>query len=333
MAYRTKIYNILTEKYIMPVLKFIGLTVDKSNEISMLAWVGDSEDEVFDYRKHKLVKSGQPRWFINDKRDPYRIYTFIESQDEYLRYRKNSEKLEYFNPFAKWANTQQLLMLMIPSIYERYCKTEESDGEEDYIDELLYDQVVVTQEELLKAINIKYYPIEMDPDTGEKIYHYEINIKRDNGEENNIVSKSKNRCVCIMMLMIDILSIIDDVFDVDRLQEIQEELEVLIEKYMKERELNFKDLKKVKIDRDLGLTTVETPSDGEVDIFETMDVEDLVNSSNNMSDNNEMDGYVNNDKPEEPTNNPIDITDMYKNDMMLSMHEDDMLMQLQYDFV
>ena len=123
MAYRTKVYDFLNKKYLKPILKFIGLTVDKSNEISMLAWVGDNVDEEYDRHSHKVSKKGHPNWFINDKKDPFRIYTFIESQDEYLKYRKNSDKLEYFNPFAKWANAQMLLMLMIPNLYERYCLT------------------------------------------------------------------------------------------------------------------------------------------------------------------------------------------------------------------
>ena len=152
MAYRTKVYDFLNKKYLKPILKFIGLTVDKSNEISMLAWVGDNVDEEYDRRSHRVSKKGHPNWFINDKKDPFRIYTFIESQDEYLKYRKNSDKLEYFNPFAKWANAQMLLMLMIPNLYERYCLTDEcnEDDYDDYIDELLFDRVMVTQEELLK---------------------------------------------------------------------------------------------------------------------------------------------------------------------------------------
>ena len=48
MAYRTKVYDFLNKKYLKPILKFIGLTVDKSNEISMLAWVGDNVDEEYD---------------------------------------------------------------------------------------------------------------------------------------------------------------------------------------------------------------------------------------------------------------------------------------------
>ena len=47
MAYRTKVYDFLNKKYLKPILKFVGLTVDKSNEISMLAWVGDNVDEEY----------------------------------------------------------------------------------------------------------------------------------------------------------------------------------------------------------------------------------------------------------------------------------------------
>lgn len=310
MNYRNKAYNKLMAKYMTPILRFIGLTIDRSNEMSMLAWVGDNEDEVFDYSKHKLLKPGKPNWFVNDKRDPVRVYTFIESEDEYLKYKKNHEKLEYFNPLLKWNNTQFLLMLMIPGIFERYCKTEDVD-DDDYINALIYDRVVVTQEELLKYINIKYFPIEIDEETGEKVYHYEIDLKRDNGENNIIISKSTNRSVCILMVILKILSLIDDIFDMDDMPEIQQELETLINSYTREYELNMRDLREVHIDKSIELD-VGVESEEKPDLFETYDVEDLINTSSDVSDSNEMAGDIQENKSEDK---PVDITDMYRNDL------------------
>src|SRR5574344_1933446 len=340
MAYRTKIYNILNEKYMKPILRFIGLSVDKSKELSMLAWDGDNVDEKYDRKNHKVIEKGTPNWFVNDKKDPPKIYTFIESQEEYLRYKKNSDKLEYLNPFAKWANAQTLLLLMIPNIYERYCKVEEDENEiDDYIDELLYDRVVVTQDVLLKHVNIKYFPVERDVETGELVYHYEINISRENGEENTLISKSTNKSACLIMLMINIISIVDGIYDSEDFKAMQTELEDLIEKYMHERELNYKEFKKLTIDKDLGLSIDENSEEKsdehdkfEQD-FESLSVEDLVNASNNPSASDKEE-IVDPEKKQEPTiNNPIDITNMYKDDMHIGLSDDDTYMILDYHFL
>ena len=332
MAYRTKIYNIVNKKYLEPIMKFIGLIVDHDNEIcSMLAWSGDSEEEEYDSR-HKTYKKGKPRYFINDKREPPKIYTFLESQDEFLRYKKNNDKLEYFNPLCKWNNAQHLLMLCIPTIYERYCITKESDDVLDYIDELLFDRVITSQEEILKAINIKYFPVELDTETGDKIYHYEIRIRRDNGEENILVSKSPNRCVCLLMLITRIISLIDDLYTEEELIGLQVQMTKDLELYIKERDLNNRDLKKIKIETKVDLTQ-NVDEDEEIDIFETQDIEDIVNTSDNVSDKNEMEGYTPEKKREET---PIDITETYRDEIGLQFHNnglDDPLMELDYDFI
>ena len=324
MAYRTKVYDFLNKKYLKPILKFVGLTIDKSNEISMLAWVGDNVDEEYDRHSHKVSKKGHPNWFINDKKDPFRIYTFIESQDEYLKYRKNSDKLEYFNPFAKWANAQMLLMLMIPNLYERYCLTDEcnEDDYDDYIDELLFDRVMVTQEELLKHVNIKYFPVEMDEETGESIYHYEINITRDNGEEVTLVSRSKNRSVCLLILMTKILALVDEIIDIEEIDNMKPELEEMIEKYMRERELNYRDLKKVSIEKDIDFMNPEI-EENQAEAFannvEMQSVEDIVNAGFDTSDENELSGI----ELEKDNSAPIDITERYKDSINIGYKDED----------
>lgn len=337
MAYRTKMYDKLNNKYIKPIMNFIGLSVDRSNEISVLTWVGESTGEVYDRKHHKVSKEGAPSYFINDKRDPYKVYTFIESQDEYFKYRKMSDKFEYFNPLAKWQNAQTLMMLMVPNIYERYCLDDDIDDDE-YFDQLLFDQVVVSQEELLKYVNIKYYPVEIDPETEEPIYHYEMEIHRKSGDASVLSSMSPNRCVCIIMLMLQVIGLIDGVYDDGEIEAMQEEFELLINKYLRERELNFADIKKIKIDKELDIAKL---GDEEVsssdDIFEdemaNMTVEDIVNTS--TSDTEDIPDMDDIKTKEESANNvvPINISELHQNEMYPSLSDEDPFMSLTYELM
>jgi hypothetical protein len=134
------------------------------------------------------------------------------------------------------------------------------------------------------------------------------------------------------MLITRIISLIDDLYTEEELIDLQVQMTKDLELYIKERDLNNRDLKKIKIETKVDLTQ-NVDEDEEIDIFETQDIEDIVNTSDNVSDKNEMEGYTPEKKREET---PIDITETYRDEIGLQFHNnglDDPLMELDYDFI
>lgn len=250
MAYRTKIYNRIWSNYLDKVFEFIGLTIDGSSGCSRIKWVG------CDFTKNNKPV---PSYFTTtkydrvNKKDLCKINVVIRSQDEFINYKTNKEHYEYFNPIIKPKQMLKLLMMMTPIIYERYCITDTDDFIKELVDMIVSDEKQVTQEEILKYVNIKQYPSVSGID-GELIYKFGIELNRDNGESYLIVSESKNKSVAILLLMIKIIELIDGngiEMDERYFEDIRLQVEELFEDYTRERELNYKDSKNIVIEKEI----------------------------------------------------------------------------------
>ena len=104
------------------------------------------------------------------------------------------------------------------------------------------------------------------------------------------------------MTIIKLMGVLEEAPDIldefnGNYDDLQLYLEDLLEKYVKERERNRNDLKKVKIENE-----VETFTSDDLDLFEASSVEDLLDSSDENTTSTE------NSEPEKV----IDVSDKYK---------------------
>lgn len=313
MAYRTKIYKQLEDLLLKPIMNFNGLMFDtKSKEFfEQYRWVDCKYDE-----NHKIQIQ-----YLRNKYNDDKIYINISNYDEFINYRNHRDEFEYFNPFAKYKNTLYLLLLMVPTIYDRFCINKDMDSmtddelDSELVDLVVNDEVSVTQEEILKHINVKQYPVikgEFRPD-GKPLYHYGIEITKDNGESHSIDSQATDKIIALWMLILMILDYLDETPDIvldhnGDFRNVQLTLTELFEKYNKERELNRKDMKKVK--------------------HESNEVEDFIEDTKTLEDAIGFDDDVDLSSEEE-TKREISITDTYKTYIPIgdSKEEDDSLLQ------
>lgn len=273
MAYRTKYYNLIWNNYLNKVFDFIGLTTESSSGCSRIKWVG------CDYTKNNKPV---PAYFITTKYDEknkvdvQKINVIIKSQDEFFNYKANKDHYEYFNPIVKSKQMLKLLLMMTPIIYERYCITEDSDDDlKELVDMIVSDEKTVTQEEIVNHVNVKQYP-STPGDDGELVYSFGMDITRDNGEICHFTASSKNKSIAILLLMVKTIELIDGEgpdLDESYFDPIETEIEELFEEYAKERDRNYKDLKKVVIEKEVTDFSQELSED---DIIFANDTDELI---------------------------------------------------------
>ena len=309
--YRTKIFNILNSEFLKPIMDFIGISRSDDPGCGLLKIVG-ADKRV----KGKTV----PTYFINQKNN--KIFTIVESQDEFLNYRSRREQLEYFNPFVKTKNTLLMMLMTTPVVYSKVCSDSEND--EDIINDICdEDMDNVSQEDVLSKVRVLQYPSEKQEDD-RLLYTYKVEIN-DNDTINEIESKSCNQIIAMLMLIIKIMSYFDEApIVLDKfngsISDLQVYLEELLIKYDKERELNSKDIKKIKIE-----TNVELYDSEEFDMFENTDnIDSLLSSA--------KDDKIEEHEEKKSSNNiTVNLSDKYRDSIpytYLNEEEDDDIMNL-----
>lgn len=303
--YRTKIFNILNNEFLRPIFDFVGVCRSNDSGCGLLKIVGaDKKDP-----KGKIV----PTYFMNQNKE--RIYTIVTSQDEFINYRSRREQLDYFNPFVKTKNALLLLLMCTPVVYEKLSSSIEDD--DDIASVICDDELTVTQEDILNKVKILQYPSEKINED-EMLYTYKIEMNDETTIE--LESKSTNQIVALLMLIIKIMSYFEEPLDIiekfnGSFDSIAAYLGELLVKYEKERTLNAKDIKKIKIE-----STVELYSSDDFDMYENEI--DLSNKSDEEIDKND-------DKAKET--GTIDLTDKYKGSYSVAFNDgDDDIVDLEY---
>ena len=309
--YRTKIFNKLYDQFLKPIMDFVGICRSDDPGCGLLKIVG-ADKRV----KGKTV----PTYFVNQHNE--KIYTLVATQDEFINYRSRREKLEYFNPFVKTKNALILMLMTTPVIYSKVCSN--SEDEDDIINEICDDDMSnVTQEDVLSKVKVLQYPSEKDED-GKLLYTYKVEII-DKESTCELESKSHNQILAMLMLIIKVMSYFDeapiilDSFN-GSLNDLQVYLEELLTKYDKERELNSKDIKKLKPE-----TTVELYNADEFDMFENTDDVGTLLASGKEDEN------LNKDEDNKPGEVKINLSDKYKENIpytYINDADDDDIMNL-----
>jgi hypothetical protein len=307
--YRTKVLNTLNSEFLKPIMDFVGICRSDDNGCGLLKYVGaDKKDS-----KGKIV----PTYFTSQKQD--KIFTIVSSQDEFINYRSRRETLEYFNPFVKMKNALLLLLMCTPVVYEKLSSNMD-DSDDDIASVICDDELAVTQEDILKKVKILQYPSKkMDDDR--MLYTYKIEMDDESVIE--LESSSCTQIIAILMLIIKIMSYFDEPLDVidkfnGSFNDVQVYLEELLIKYEKERTLNAKDIKKIKIEN-----TVELYSSDDFDMFETSDEIDLTGKD---------DEPIEKSKDEPKKDMAINLTDKYKGSYSIAFNEqDDDILDLDYN--
>lgn len=309
--YRTKIFNILNSEFLKPIMDFIGISRSDDPGCGLLKIVGADK---------RIKGKTVPTYFINQKNN--KIFTIVESQDEFLNYRSRREQLEYFNPFVKTKNTLLMMLMTTPVVYSKVCSDSEND--EDIINDICdEDMDNVSQEDVLRKVRVLQYPSEKQEDD-RLLYTYKVEIN-DNDTINEIESKSCNQIIAMLMLIIKIMSYFDEApIVLDKfngsISDLQVYLEELLIKYDKERELNSKDIKKIKIE-----TNVELYDSEEFDMFENTDnIDSLLSSAKD-------DKIEEHEEKKSGNNITVNLSDKYRDSIpytYLNEEEDDDIMNL-----
>jgi hypothetical protein len=292
-------------------MDFVGISLAGDKDCGLLKFIGCDKLE-----KGKPV----PQYFRNIYNKD-KIYTLIHNQDEFINYRSRREDLDYFNPFVKHKNTLMLLLMCTPVIYEKVIESSDSD-EDDIVDLIVDDELSVTQEEILNHVRIKQFPVTKNDD-GENFYKYGIYFTSTEDDWIKIESITPNKIASMIMLMIKTMSYFDEPLRVvdecnGDLDQVETILLDLLEKYNKERELNRKDIKKIKFDN-----TVEVFQSDEFDLFDENSVEDALNGIS--SEPEEVEGTT------DPKTATIDVTNIYKDAIPIyEKGDDDDIVNLEY---
>lgn len=308
MAYRTKEFNRLFNDYLKPIMDFVGISISDDPGCGLIKIVGADKRE-----NGKTVPTYFRNIYNNDK-----IYSIIRSQDEFINYRSRREELDYFNPFVKHKNALLLLLMCTPVVYEKIIDNY-NDNEDDIIDVIVDDELNVTQEDIIKHVKIKQYPIEMI-ENDELQYKYTIYFSNDD-TTNTIESISTNKITAILMLIVKLMSYFDEPLSVldtygGDFDMIENALRISIEKYNKERELNRKDIKKIKFD-----DTVESYQSDEFDLFDDNSVEEALATV----EPEEVEGTV------DKETGSIDVTSVYRDAIPIyEKSDDDDIVDLEY---
>ena len=311
--YRTKCYDKLEKQFLLPIIDFVGLGIDNSTECGLLKWIGCCKR---DKESGKVI----PKFFIN----PYnenKIYAIARNQNEFINFKSRKDELEFFNPFIKYKNALLLLLYTQPIVYERYCMSESS--EENLADLVVNDEIEYSQQELYEHVRIKQYPVTKD-EFDNAYYKFSFEMKGDDNFENEVSASSKIKIAAVIMTIIKVMGVLEEAPEIldefnGNYEDLQNYLEELLEKYVKERELNRKDLKKVKIENEVETFTID-----DLDLFETSSVEDLLDSTDENNPNDE------NQEPEKV----INVSDKYKKiipiDNLFNNEDDNKFMGLDF---
>lgn len=304
MAYRTKQFNILFNEFLKPVMDFVGITISDDPGCGLIKYVGcDRRDE-----KGKVV----PTYFVNQYNKD-KIYTIVRSQDEFINYRSRKDDLDYFNPFVKYKNALLLLLMMTPVVYEKIL---DENTDYDIADLIVDDELNVTQEEILKHVRILQYPLEKD-NFGESYYSYGIEFSSDDMLScepeliESLRSTDTDKIVSIWTLIFSIMNRFEEPLPIlvsacgGSTTQLSDMFVEILKKYDKERELNRKDIKKIKIE-----TNVEVYNSDEL---EALDVENYESVA---------DAFDTSETDEEITTS-IDITDKYRDAIPIVDKDDD----------
>lgn len=304
MAYRTKQFNILFNEFLKPVMDFVGITISDDPGCGLIKYVGcDRRDE-----KGKVV----PTYFVNQYNKD-KIYTIVRSQDEFINYRSRKEDLDYFNPFVKYKNALLLLLMMTPVVYEKIL---DENTDYDISDLIVDDELNVTQEEILKHVRILQYPLEKD-NFGDSYYSYGIEFSSDDMSScepeliESLRSTDNDKIVAIWTLIFSIMNRFEEPLPMlvsacgGSTTQLRDMFVEILKKYDKERELNRKDIKKIKIE-----TNVEVYNSDEL---EALDVENYESVA---------DAFDSSETDEEITTS-IDITNKYKDAIPIIDKDDD----------
>ena len=304
MAYRTKQFNILFNEFLKPVMDFVGITVSDDPGCGLIKCVGcDKRDE-----KGKIV----PTYFTNQYNKD-KIYTFVRSQDEFINYRSRKEELDYFNPFVKYKNALLLLLMMTPVVYEKVL---DENTDYDIADLIVDDELNVTQEEILKHVRILQYPLEKD-NYGDSYYSYGIEFSSDDMSScepeliESLRSTENDKIVAIWTLIFSIMNRFEESLPIlvsacgGSTTQLRDMFVEILKKYDKERELNRKDIKKIKIE-----TNVEVYNSDELEALDMENYESVA------------DAFDNSEADEEITTS-VDITDKYKDAIPIIDKDDD----------
>lgn len=315
--YRTKIYNILQNEFLKPIMDFVGICRSDDSGCGLLKIVGADKRD----KKGKVV----PTYFMNKTQE--KIYAIINSQDEFINYRSRKEELEYFNPFVKSKNTLLLMLMTTPVIYEKV--TSGVDDDEDDISSIICDdELTVTQEDILKRVQILQYPSEKTEDD-KLLYTYAIKISESDDSIIELKSSSTNQIIAMIMLILKVMSYFDEPLEVvdkfeGSLDNVQVYLDELLIKYEKERTLNSKDIKKIKIE-----TKVEVYNSEDFDMFENNEHYDEIDMCG--KEDNEPKHKKMKDSSTDPQDMSINLTDKFKDSIPITYNEtDDDILDLEY---
>lgn len=263
--YRTKVLNYLYNYYLKPILEFDGLTIDPH----------DRESKI---KRMDAEENGKPAYLSNLAGD--KMLSFVKDQDSFYAWKANKDNLEFFNPFVKYKQALLLLLMSTPMLYTRYCKSLDEENDSEIADILVGEALDIPQAEILKYIDIQQLTTVNEDD--EPIYSYSITLTSDNGDNWRCVSRSPVKIVSIIMLMLYIIEYIDIAPEIyekcDRSWEkVEEDLIKTLEAYIKERNLNKKDMIK---DQALIEENNDIAYDlGNSDVRDDLDGEDFVNSA------------------------------------------------------
>lgn len=304
MAYRTKQFNILFNEFLKPVMDFVGITISDDPGCGLIKYVGcDRRDE-----KGKVV----PTYFVNQYNKD-KIYTIVRSQDEFINYRSRKDDLDYFNPFVKYKNALLLLLMMTPVVYEKIL---DENTDYDIADLIVDDELNVTQEEILKHVRILQYPLEKD-NFGDSYYSYGIEFSSDDMSScepeliESLRSTDNDKIVAIWTLIFSVMNRFEEPLPMlvsacgGSTTQLRDMFVEILKKYDKERELNRKDIKKIKIE-----TNVEVYNSDEL---EALDVENYESVA---------DAFDSSETDEEITTS-VDITNKYKDAIPIIDKDDD----------
>lgn len=311
--YRTKIYNKLYNDLLIPILTFLGLYVKEDKLGNMcIQWIGE-------FKKNEKGEM-EPTYLTNPHNDNKK-YILINSQEGFIKFKSLKGEMDYFNPFIRYKNALSLLLMCVPSVYGMIYDSSDDDLASLIVD----DDINSDTEDMFKKISIKQYPVYKD-ELDVPWYKYSIEMVNPNNHDviDEVSAIAKTKIVAIIMLICKIMdlfeetpSIISSGFE-GRFDDFQLYLEEMLEKYLKERELNRKDLKKIKVETmdDMDLSGTDT----EDDIYANGDVETILNSS----DNNET--FEENERSK-----VISLSDEYKDLIPICLKEtDDDAMALDY---
>lgn len=262
--YRTKVLSYLYKYYLKPILEFDGLTIDED----------DPESKI---KRMDADENGKPAYLSNLNGD--KMLSFVKDQESFYAWKRNKDNLEFFNPFIKYKQTLLLLLMSTPMLYTRYCKNIDTDS--DLSDMIASEVIDIPQSEILQRVNIEQLTTKNEDD--EQIFSFAITLNSDNGDNWRCISKSNVKIIAVIMLMLYIIEYIDiapEIYEIcDRdWGKVEEDLTKTLEAYLKERNLNKKDMIKDQsliddsdnIKYDLGSDITEFDND--------IDGEDFVNS-------------------------------------------------------